>query len=776
MSESAAMLRGLPELWAASAGDPEICVAALDGPVDVLGSCFRGARLDRVETLVSEEAGAGSMSAHGTHVASLIFGQPDSPVRGIAPKCRGLIRPVFRDYEEGHLSQLDLARAIEQAVQSGAHIINVSGGERSPRGQADDVLANAVRLCERSNVLLIAAVGNDGCECLHVPAALSGVLAVGALDATGRPLDISNWGKAYRTNGVLAPGQNIRGAVSGGGVATFTGSSFATPIVSGVAALLLSIRRRNGNEPNPNAAREAILKSATPCDSPTMPDCPRYLVGVLDVPGAYALTQKGRKMSDTDATFAAPQAEGLVARPNVGAAGVSEAGVIAAGFESSARSPTDSSAQTANIPNATAGAVGVQPAQLPYDPAGYVPVPTSIFWNMLSAGTPGPRGILDVAPTPGPPVVLGQPNGSVLSWPTPQAVAPHATAVTPSGVLSSGNCGCNNGAGLENGKLQNIFALGLISYDFGTEARRDTFRQSMPNVGGIPANPFVPSALCDYLDKNPWESPKLIWTLDLETTPIYVLEAESAYAEYIYQLFRDAVRFEAVDPNDESLADPTGSRPDLVDKTNAQLYVGRVSVSGFLTGKNVRLFSGQVVPVVRVQRRGLYAWNTNQMVASLQALAAQQASAQISALSADLQPAFINNLNSQIEQFVTSYLNKVYYQLRNLGQASPDRALNYSATNVFQATSIGLLVAQPGQNGMVQNKDFYFLDTISVTKSPFCRFDSDCWDVQMTFFDPVNVLQARIVAQFTVDVSDELPVTIGPPRIWTTSQGVFGSA
>jgi cyanobactin maturation PatA/PatG family protease len=232
MSKFAAMLPGLSELWAESAGDPEICVAVLDGPVDVLHPCFRGARLDRLETLISQEAGPGAMSAHGTHVASLIFGQPGSSVRGIAPRCRGLIVPVFRDYQEGHLSQLDLARAIEQAVQGGAHIINISGGERSPRGQADDVLAHAVRLCERSNVLLIAAVGNDGCECLHVPAALSGVLAVGALGATGRPLDISNWGEAYRTNGILAPGQNIPGAVPGGGIATFTGSSFATPIIS----------------------------------------------------------------------------------------------------------------------------------------------------------------------------------------------------------------------------------------------------------------------------------------------------------------------------------------------------------------------------------------------------------------------------------------------------------------------------------------------------------------------------------------------------------------
>ena len=80
------------------------------------------------------------MSLHGTHVASLIFGQPGSPVFGIAPKCRSLILPIFRDIREGHLPQLDLARAIEQAVQEGAHVINVSGGSERPNGQADATL------------------------------------------------------------------------------------------------------------------------------------------------------------------------------------------------------------------------------------------------------------------------------------------------------------------------------------------------------------------------------------------------------------------------------------------------------------------------------------------------------------------------------------------------------------------------------------------------------------------------------------------------------------
>src|SRR5215471_4879289 len=98
------LLPGLPSLCAESLGDPEVCVAILDGPVDTSHPCFQGANLARLDTLVSDAAGDGAMSAHGTHITSLIFGQPGRPVRGVAPSCRGLILPVFRDYQEGRLS------------------------------------------------------------------------------------------------------------------------------------------------------------------------------------------------------------------------------------------------------------------------------------------------------------------------------------------------------------------------------------------------------------------------------------------------------------------------------------------------------------------------------------------------------------------------------------------------------------------------------------------------------------------------------------------------
>ncbi|MGY3677082.1 subtilisin family serine protease [Streptomyces sp. TE33382] len=164
------ILRGLPA-QEEILGDPDVCIAVLDGPVDESHPCFAGADMKRIDTLVRDPAGRGPMSLHGTHVASLLFGQYRSEVVGLAPRCRGLILPIFRDGREGRVPQLDLARAVERAVEEGAHVINISGGERSEDGQAESMLHRALRMCEERGVLVVAAVGNDGCDCLQAPAA-----------------------------------------------------------------------------------------------------------------------------------------------------------------------------------------------------------------------------------------------------------------------------------------------------------------------------------------------------------------------------------------------------------------------------------------------------------------------------------------------------------------------------------------------------------------------------------------------------------------------------
>jgi cyanobactin maturation PatA/PatG family protease len=657
------------------------------------------------------------MSAHGTHIASVIFGQPDGPVIGIAPYCQGLILPVFRDYQEHRLLQLDLARAIEQAVEVGAHVISISGGERSPEGQADDALARAVRLCEQRNVLGVAAAGNDGCACLHVPAALPAVLVVGAMGEDGQPLELSNWGEAYRENGVLASGENVRGAVPGGGIASFTGSSFATPIVAGVAALLLSLQQQNGQEPNPHAVRQIILETAHKCDASATDDCERFLAGTLNALGAYSRLKKGGNdtMPITDVLAIPQTSEANDLRQGASQISASTAGVVAAGLEASDGS------QSEDPPQSAESSIGSPTAQ-----------------QTASASVISPAGSQPLA---------------AASLPT-NGVNASAQPVN-SGVVPAADCGCDMSMGAGGMAMKsNIYAIGTIGFDFGTEARRDSFRQLMPRAElgtspptFVPPNPYDTNQLTAYLKDHPAESTKLIWTLNLELTPIYAIEAETAYADSVYSVLRSALAYEALpfdDPN----------------------YVSRASIAGVMTNRTVRLFSGQVVPVVMATPypRGLYTWNENALINAV--IAAVVAAAPDA-------PGQREQYTAAASVALRNFLDKVYYQLRDLGQTSFDRALNYAATNTFQAAegilkaiypqSAGLVVGTPGQTGI------YTLDTISTSKSPFCRLDSDCVDVTIRFFDPENDRRARFVLQYTIDVSDEMPVSLGPTRFYAVA-------
>lgn len=71
------------EIMEQTLGNPYICVAVLAGPVDLIYRCFYNAKITQLETLVSDVAGKGPNTQHGTHVARLIFGQHNSNVHGI---------------------------------------------------------------------------------------------------------------------------------------------------------------------------------------------------------------------------------------------------------------------------------------------------------------------------------------------------------------------------------------------------------------------------------------------------------------------------------------------------------------------------------------------------------------------------------------------------------------------------------------------------------------------------------------------------------------------
>jgi subtilisin family serine protease len=190
----------------------------------------------------------GPDASHGTHVAGIIGAvkQGDAGMDGVAGSVRLM---AVRAVPNGDERDKDVANAIRYAVDNGAQIINMSFGKGySPDKRAVD---EAAKYAESRGVLLVHAAGNDG-EDLAVsrnfPTAtyLDGGRAanwieVGASSWKGGDhlaADFSNYGKAEVD--LFAPGVDILSTVPGGGWERNSGTSMAAPVVSGVAALLMS--------------------------------------------------------------------------------------------------------------------------------------------------------------------------------------------------------------------------------------------------------------------------------------------------------------------------------------------------------------------------------------------------------------------------------------------------------------------------------------------------------------------------------------------------------
>lgn len=261
---------------------------------------------------------------------------------------------------------------------------------------------------------------------------------------------------------------------------------------------------------------------------------------------------------------------------------------------------------------------------------------------------------------------------------------------------------------------QLVFALGALGYDFETEARRDSIAQHMGGAGDTPANPDDPRQLLAYLETNPEQATSLWWTLSLDATPIYVVTPRGPFANRAYERLRQFLG-EQLDEG-----------------------VERVSIAGVIVGQ-ARLASGQVVPAITPELRCMYSWTTQALV------------------EAGLGDNGSGEEYSQQRQSVTNFLERIYHELRNLGLTAQERAINYAATNAFNANAI----FRDAWRAKLE------LDTIEVERSPICRPESDCWDVKLLFFDPENVLRSRRSYRFTVDVSDICPVTVGAVRSWS---------
>jgi subtilisin family serine protease len=217
----------LPEAWDLTTGADTLVLAVVDTGIradhpDLVGRVLPGRDVVNGDDHPEDTVG------HGTRAATVAAASADGTgMTGVA--WRGRILPVKVD-TAGYVFDADLAAGITWAADHGADVINLSVGQRPWSGAVDE----AIRYARSRDAVLVAAAGNEGIDAGGFPAAAEGVIAVGAVDNHGHLASFSNYGPWVD---LVAPGVDILTGLADGGYAPASGTSFAAPIVSGVALL-----------------------------------------------------------------------------------------------------------------------------------------------------------------------------------------------------------------------------------------------------------------------------------------------------------------------------------------------------------------------------------------------------------------------------------------------------------------------------------------------------------------------------------------------------------
>jgi subtilisin family serine protease len=235
--------------WDLSTGSAQIVVADVDTGVDSTQPDLQG-KLVPGNDFVNGDSDPADDNGHGTGVAGIIAADTNNDV-GVAGYCWSCrVMPVKVLGADGSGFSSTVAQGVLWATDHGARVINLSLG--SP--VEDLTVAASAQYASAHGALVVAAAGNDSASIVDYPAAIPGVLSVSASDQNDQLYGFSNSGGA-----VAAPGENTTTAL-GEGFESFLGTSSASPVVSGIAALLFS----SVPDATPAAVTEAIEKTAVP--------------------------------------------------------------------------------------------------------------------------------------------------------------------------------------------------------------------------------------------------------------------------------------------------------------------------------------------------------------------------------------------------------------------------------------------------------------------------------------------------------------------------------
>ena len=191
----------------------------------------------------TNEALATDVDGHATHVAGKFAAESTNPnvgIIGIAPKAKLYMGKIMNDHGMG--SDKWLAEGIRWCISKGCHIINMSLGAPASAEDRFPLSRRAVLEAYAKNIYMFAAVGNEGINSISLPAKWNEVFAIVSIDKSSNHSSFSNTGPEADFSGL---GEEVVSTYLGGKYASLSGTSFASPDVAAIAALIVSDHLNN---------------------------------------------------------------------------------------------------------------------------------------------------------------------------------------------------------------------------------------------------------------------------------------------------------------------------------------------------------------------------------------------------------------------------------------------------------------------------------------------------------------------------------------------------
>jgi len=308
-----------------------------------------------------------------------------------------------------------------------------------------------------------------------------------------------------------------------------------------------------------------------------------------------------------------------------------------------------------------------------------------------------------------------------------------------------------------------FFGIGQVGFEFPDDLTRDSFANEM-RVRSGEGDVDDPTKVIAYLDANPAEARRLLWTFAINEERRFFVTSSGAFAPEVYDMLAALV----------------------LGRASGQIAVA--SLPGWTVQGTRTAVDGTVLRELRVTSlRGVYGWQAAQVARqSLDAVHRDALAGGAGTRQEDVGPAgsaivsgdgtenavlgineptvvtwprLLEPASPAIATAVEDFLALVYFRANQEPEVSRDRALNFAATNGYQVAVAFLDAMHDGLQYVGYRTEY----------SPFARVGGMCWDIVVQFNDPIRPTRARREYRMTIDIADVMPVTVGRLRRWAAS-------